>query len=102
MTAWLSAMVAGDGAAVCSLMASGDRPITEIQGAGEKCAAAIAPSVGQLKKIGGAFAGLTITGATVKGDEATFTAATTRPPSAAAVIGGLKAVKIGSKWFITP
>ncbi|MDN5765317.1 MAG: hypothetical protein L0H96_19625 [Humibacillus sp.] len=102
VTSWLGSMVSGDSTAVCGLMASGGKPITEIEGAGSTCATMIAPTVSQLKKVGGAFAGLRITGATVKGDSATFEKANTQPPLAAKVISGLKAVKIGSKWYVTP
>ncbi len=102
MTAWLGSMVTGDSTAVCALMASGGKPITEIKGAGATCSEMIAPTVSELKKVGGAFAGLRITGASVKGNAATFETASTQPALAAKVISGLKAVKVGSKWYVTP
>ena len=102
MTAWLGSMVTGDSTAVCALMASGGKPISEIAGAGKSCTTMIAPTVSELKKVGGAFAGLRIKGATVKGKEATFEKASTQPALAAKVVSGLKAVKIGSKWYVTP
>lgn len=102
MTAWLGAMVSGDSTEVCALMASGGKPITDIAGAGKSCSTMIAPTVSELKKVGGAFAGLRITGATVKGNTATFEKATTKPALAGKVISGLKAVKVGSKWYVTP
>ncbi|MEO5744846.1 MAG: hypothetical protein ABIQ53_09705, partial [Terracoccus sp.] len=95
-------MVTGDSTAVCSLMASGGKPISEIDGAGATCSKMIAPTVSELKKVGGAFAGLRITGASVKGNAATFEKASTQPALAARVISGLKAVKVGSKWYVTP
>ncbi|WP_175442244.1 hypothetical protein [Humibacillus sp. DSM 29435] len=102
MAAWLGSMVSGDSTAVCGLMASGGKPITEIEGAGATCSKMIAPTVTELKKVGGAFAGLRITGASVKGNQATFEKASTQPVLAAKVISGLKAVKVGSKWYVTP
>ena len=102
MTAWLGSMVSGDSTAVCGLMASGGKPLTEIEGAGATCSKLIAPTVAELKKVGGAFAGLRITGASVKGNAATFENASTQPALAAKVISGVKAVKIGSKWYVTP
>ncbi len=102
MTSWLGSMVSGDSTAVCGLMASGGKPISEIEGAGATCSKMIAPTVSELKKVGGAFAGLRITGASVKGNQATFEKASTQPVLAAKVISGLKAVKVGSKWYVTP
>lgn len=102
MTAWLGSMVSGDSKAVCALMASNGKPISEIKGAQQSCAATVAPTVKELSKVRSAFAGLRISGATTKGDAATFESATTTPALAAKVVSGLKAVKIGAKWFITP
>ncbi len=101
MTSWLNSMVAGDGTAVCNLMASGGKAISEIEGAGESCGKTITPLLQQVKGLGSVLSNLDIEGATVKGDDATFEAATTTPAAAAQVIASFKAVKIGSKWYVT-
>lgn len=102
MTAWLGSMVAGDSKAVCALMASDGTPITKLKGAQQSCASTVAPTVKELSKVRAAFAGLSITGATVKADQASFESAKTTPTLAANVISTLKAVKIGAKWYVTP
>lgn len=102
MTSWLASMVAGKSETVCSLMASGGTPISQIQGAAQKCADTVEPTVKDLSKIRASFDGLKISGATVNADQASFEAARTTPALAAPVIATLKAVKIGSKWYITP
>lgn len=101
MTSWLNSMVAGDGTAVCNLMASGGKAISEIEGAGESCGKTITPLLQQVKGLGSVLSNLDIKGATVKGDDATFEAATTEPAAAAQVIASFKAVKIGGKWYVT-
>jgi hypothetical protein len=101
MTSWLNSMVAGDGTAVCNLMASGGKAISEIEGAGESCGKTITPLLQQVKGLGSVLSNLDIKGATVKGNDATFEAATTEPAAAAQVIASFKAVKIGGKWYVT-
>lgn len=102
MTAWLGSMVSGNSKAVCALMASGGKPISAIKNAEQSCASTVAPTVEELSTVSSAFSGLSITGATTKGSTATFGSATTTPALAAKVISGLKAVKIGAKWYVTP
>ena len=101
MTSWLNAMVAGDASNVCGLMAIKGRPIATISGAAEACTTRIAPELAQIKQLGGAFAGLTIKGATVNGNNATFESVTTEPAMAADVVASFKAVKVGDKWYVT-
>jgi hypothetical protein len=101
MTSWLNAMVAGNGKTVCALMAAEGKAIEKIPTAAEQCGKTITPMLEQLKELGGAFAGLSITGATVKGTTATFEAVTTKPALAAEVVSSFKAVKIGTKWYVT-
>lgn len=101
MTSWLGAMVAGDGTAVCSLMAAKGRAIPSIPGAAAACGKSITPMLDQIKELGAAFQGLQITGATVTGDNATFESVTTEPALAAEVIAGFKAVRIAGKWYVT-
>lgn len=101
MTTWLNAMVSGDGDAVCSVMAADGKAITSIPGAFKSCGKTITPMLDSLKELGSAFEGLSITGATVNGKKATFESVTTDPPLAAEVVSSFKAVKIGSKWYIT-
>lgn len=101
MTSWLGAMVGGKSADVCNLMASNGKPIASLDGASDACAKAIAPTLQQLSSLGQYFEGLSIKGATVKGENATFDAATTTPAMAASVIKNFKAVKIDSKWYVT-
>ena len=101
MTSWLNAMVAGDGDTVCRLMATGGKPISTIPGAAEACGKTITPMLDQIKQLGGAFEGLTITGATVSGNNATFESVTTEPAMAADVVASFKAVKVADKWYVT-
>jgi hypothetical protein len=101
MTSWLAAMVSGDGNTVCRLMSTGGKPITSIPGAAPACGKRITPMLDQLKELGAAFKGLQITGATVKGDTATFESVTTEPALAADVVRSFKAVRVGGKWYVT-
>jgi hypothetical protein len=101
MTSWLSAMVAGEGDTVCSLMATSGKPIPSIPGAAEACGQTITPMLDQLKELGSAFDGLTIEGATISGDKATFESVTTEPPMAADVVSSFQAVRIKDKWYVT-
>lgn len=101
MTSWLAAMVSGDGNTVCRLMSTGGKPITSIPGAAPACGKKITPMLDQLKELGAAFKGLQITGATVKGDTATFESVTTEPALAADVVRSFKAVRVGGKWYVT-
>ena len=101
MTAWLNALVDGKTADICSLTAVDGKLITDVQGGQEQCTKGLGSLAGSLKSAGSLFDGLTITGATVKGDKATFDQAKTKPELAATVIKSLAAVKIGSKWYVT-
>jgi hypothetical protein len=101
MTSWLNAMVGGDADSVCRLMAIKGKTIESIPGAAEACASKIGPMLSQIKQLGGAFEGLTIKGATVNGNNATFESVTTEPPMAADVVASFKAVKVADKWYIT-
>lgn len=101
MTAWLNALVDGKTADICALTAINGKLITDVQGGQEQCTKGLGTLAGSLKSAGSLFDGLTITGATIKGDKATFEKATTKPALAAQVIAGLAAVKIGSKWYVT-
>ena len=101
MTSWLSAMVAGEGKTVCTLMATGGKTISSIPGAAAACGTTITPMLDQIKELGGAFQGLTINGATVSDNKATFESVTTEPPMAADVVSSFQAVRIGGKWYIT-
>jgi hypothetical protein len=101
MTSWLGAMVAGEGQTVCNLMATDGKAIPSIPGAAQACGSTITPMLDQIKQLGAAFEGLTITGATVKGNTATFESVTTTPALAADVVSSFKAVKIDGKWYIS-
>ena len=101
MTSWLGAMVAGDGTAVCSLMAAQGKAITSIPGAAAACGTSITPMLDQIKELSAAFQGLQINGATVTGNTATVESVTTEPALAADVIASFKAVKIAGKWYVT-
>jgi hypothetical protein len=101
MTSWFGAMVAGDGATVCKLMASKGKAIDSIPGAAATCGKAITPQLDQIKQLGAAFQGLTIKGATVTGDSASFESVTTEPALAADVVSSFKAVRLGGKWYVT-
>ncbi|EWT00840.1 hypothetical protein N865_13490 [Intrasporangium oryzae NRRL B-24470] len=101
MTAWLNAMVGGDGQGVCSVMATRGKAFSSIPGASASCIKTITPLLDQLKELKSAFEGLTISGATVSGANATFESVTTEPAVAAEVVSSFKAVKIGGKWYIT-
>ena len=101
MTSWLGAMVTGDGSSVCALMATKGKAISSIPGAAATCAKTITPMLDQIKELGAAFKGLKITGATVKGDTASFESVTTEPALAADVVASFKAVRIGGKWYVT-
>lgn len=101
MTSWLTAMFAGDTKAVCSLMASQGKAISDVPQAVETCSSMIGTMLEQLQPLAGAFSGLTIEGATVKGDTATFESATTKPDMAAQIIRSFKAVRIDGNWYVT-
>lgn len=101
MTAWLTALVDGKTADICTLTAVDGKLITDVKGGKEQCTKGLGSLAGSLKSAGSLFDGLTIKGATVKGDKATFEKATTTPDLAAQVIKSLAAVKIGSKWYVT-
>lgn len=102
MTSWLRAMMLGDGATVCQVMASDGKPVPSVKGAAAACSKAIAPMLASLKEAAGTFEGLTVTGATVKGSTATFEAATTTPPLAAQIVAPYKAVEVAGRWYVTP
>lgn len=101
MTAWLNALVDGKTADICTLTAVDGKLVTDVKGGKEQCTKGLGALAGSLKSAGSLFDGLTITGATIKGDKATFEKATTKPELAAQVISSLAAVKIGSKWYVT-
>lgn len=101
MESWLRALVAGDGEAVCALMATDGRAVAGIKGAAETCGESLTPLLSSLSELGGMFEDIEIVGATVVDDLATFEAATTRPALAAQVIHRFKAVKIKRKWYVT-
>ena len=101
MTSWLNAMVSGDSKNVCGLMATGGKAIEDIPNAVDTCGKQIAPMLSSVKSLGDMFKGLTITGATVSGNNATFAAATTTPVMAKQVISSFKAVKLNGKWYVT-
>ena len=101
MESWLAALVAGDGVAVCALMAADGQPVDSIEGAAPDCGEALTPLLSSLQELRGMFDGLSIDGATVIDDLATFEAATVKPDVAAQVIHRFKAVKIKDKWFVT-
>jgi hypothetical protein len=101
MESWLRAMVAGDGEAVCALMAADGQPVASLEGATASCAEAVDPLLSSLEELDEMFKGLSISGATVVDDLATFEAATTRPALAAQVIHRFEAVRIKNKWYVT-
>ena len=101
MESWLSALVAGEGVRVCALMAADGQPVNSIKGAAPECAEELTPLLSSLQEIKGVFDGLSIDGATVIDDLATFEAATVKPAVAAQVIHRFKAVKIKGKGFVT-
>ncbi len=101
MTSWLRALVGGDSSNVCGLMAANGTAIADLPSAKEQCAQAVTPMLEQLKSVGDPFKGLTVTGATVRGDTATFESAKTTPAMAAPIIKNLKAVRLGGKWYVT-
>ncbi|MDN5765316.1 MAG: hypothetical protein L0H96_19620 [Humibacillus sp.] len=101
MTAWLNALVDGKTSDICTLTAINGKLITDVKGGQEQCTKGLGAMAGSLKSASKLFDGLTIKGATVKGDKATFEKATTKPELAAQVISSLAAVKIGSKWYVT-
>ncbi len=101
MTAWLTAMLEGDGTMVCGLMASGETAIADLPAAQGQCAEMIAPMLEQLSSVKAMFGGLKITGATISGDTADFASATTKPALAAEIIASLKAVRLDGKWYVT-
>lgn len=101
MKSWLGALVAGDGVAVCALMAADGQAVNSIEGAAPDCAQAVTPLLSSLQEVEGMFDGLSVDGATVIDDLATFEAATVKPEVAAQVIHRFKAVKIKDKWFVT-
>ncbi|MEO7752570.1 MAG: hypothetical protein ABIS35_04095 [Terracoccus sp.] len=101
MTSWLRAMVAGNAAGVCTVMAAEGKPIPSIPKASDACASSIASPLEELSALGAAFDGLTITGATVSGSTATFQSVTTEPAMAADVVSHFRAVKLDGKWYVT-
>jgi hypothetical protein len=101
MESWLAALVAGDGETVCALMAADGQAVKSIKGAAPACGETLTPLLASLQDLEGMFDGLSIAGATVVEDLATFEAATTKPALAAQVIHRFKAVKIKDKWFVT-
>ena len=101
MTSWLEAMVAGEGQTVCDLMATDDKPISSVPGAADACGSTITPMLAQIRQLGSVFTGLTISGATIKGNTATFEGVTTNPAIAADVVSSFKAVRIGGKWYVS-
>ncbi len=101
MTSWLRAMVAGNAAGVCAVMAADGKPIPRIPKASDACASTIASRLEELSALGAAFDGLTITGATVNGSTATFQSVTTEPAIAADVVSHFTAVKLDGKWYVT-
>ncbi|MEO6999811.1 MAG: hypothetical protein ABI112_17185 [Terracoccus sp.] len=100
MTAWLNALVDGKTADICALTAV-DGKIASDVGGNAQCTKSLGSLAGSLKSASSLFEGLTIKGATVKGNKATFETATTKPELAAQLIKALAAVKIGSKWYVT-
>jgi hypothetical protein len=100
MTSWLGAMVAGQGQTVCDVMAIKGQPIKDIAGAAKACGEKITPMLEKITALGGAFAGLKITGATVSGNTASFDSVTTTPALAADVVSSFKAVKVDGKWYV--
>jgi len=82
-------------------MATRGKSIPSIPGAAAACGQRITPMLTQIKELGAAFQGLQISGATVKGNNASFDSVTTEPAVAADVVASFKAVKIGGKWYIT-
>lgn len=101
MAAWLGALVGGDGEGACELMAADGSAVAGIKGAAADCAEELTPRLGSLADLRGQFQGLSIQGATVLDDLATFEAATTKPALAATVIHRFKAVRIENKWYVT-
>ncbi|MEO7446671.1 MAG: hypothetical protein ABI336_00250 [Humibacillus sp.] len=101
MTSWLGAMVAGQGQTVCDVMAIKGQPIKDIDGAAKACGEKITPMLEKITALGGAFAGLQISGATVAGNTATFESVTTTPALAADVVSSFQAVKVGGKWYVS-
>lgn len=101
MESWLAALVAGEGVTVCALMAADGQPVNSLKGAAPECGEALTPVLASLQELKGMFDDLSIAGATVVEDNATFEAATTKPALAAQVIHRFKAVQIKGKWFVT-
>jgi hypothetical protein len=101
MESWLSALVSGDGVRVCALMAADGQPVNSIKGAAPECGKELSPLLSSLQELNGMFDAVSIDGATVIDDLATFEAATVKPAVAAQVIHRFKAVKIKDKWFVT-
>ena len=101
MESWLTALVAGEGEDVCSLMAIDGRAVSSIKGAAADCGESLTPLLSSLTELGDMFGDVEIVGATVVDDLATFEAATTKPALAAQVIHRFKTVKIKDEWFVT-
>jgi len=101
MAGWLAALVDGDGESACKLMATDGSAVAGIKGAAADCAEDLTPRLGALVELKGQFEGLSIQGATVLDDLATFEAATTKPALATQVIHRYKAVRIQDKWYVT-
>ena len=96
MTAWVNALVDAKTADICTLTALDGKIASDVEGGREKCT-----RIGSLKSASSLFEGLSIKGATVNGNKATFEKATTKPELVAQLIKALAAVKIGSKWYVT-
>ena len=101
MTAWVNALVDAKTADICTLTALDGKIASDVEGGKEKCTQTLGSLPGSLKSASSLLAGLSITGATIQGNKATFEKATTKPELAAQVIASLAAVKIGSKWYVT-
>ncbi len=100
MTAWVNALVDAKTADICSLTVI-DGKIASDVGDNGQCTKSFGSLAGSLKSASSLFEGLSIKGATVNGNKATFEKATTKPELVAQLIKALAAVKIGSKWYVT-
>lgn len=97
----LNAMGAGKGSEICSLTAVNGKRASDVTNGQQQCTKSLSSVSGSLKPLAGLLKGLTIKGATVKGDKADFSNAKTTPELAAAFIKGLKAIKIDGKWYVS-
>lgn len=101
MTSWLTAMLEGDGATVCGLMAAGKTALADLPEAQRQCAGMLAPMLKEVVSVKDMFTGLSITGASVSGDTATFDKAKTKPALAGTIIANLKTIRLDGKWYVT-